>query len=271
MTLVIDRTIAKPTAATPPVVSVNGVFISRDAIAQEIQNHPAPAPMLARQQATRALVVRELLLQEARRLGLAAVVRADDADRRETEDEALVRALIESEIVTPEPDDDECRRYYENNMARFRSADVYEAAHILFAARKEEEAEFAESHRRAEAVLSELRLHPERFGDLAQTYSDCPSGATDGNLGQITDGQTTPEFEQAIKSLEPGQLCENPVSTRYGVHVVRLDRKIDGKQLPYHLVADSIADYLREAVSRRATAQYIGQLVSRADIAGIAI
>ena len=118
-------------------------------------------------------------------------------------------------------------------------------------------------------MLTELREHPERFAELAKAHSRCPSAEQGGNLGQITAGQTTPEFEQALFALEPGQLCEAPVATRYGFHVIRLERKHAGRTLPYELVADRIADYLRESVRRRADAQYVARLVSAAKIEGI--
>ena len=54
-------------AAKPVNVSVNGVAIPRDAIVREMQHHPADKPIAAWQQAARALVVRELLLQARRR------------------------------------------------------------------------------------------------------------------------------------------------------------------------------------------------------------
>jgi len=66
-------------------------------------------------------------------------------------------------------------------------------------------------------------------------------------------------------------MSREPVETRYGLHIVRLDRRIDGRDLPFELVADRIADYLRHSVNRRATAQYIARLVSRAEITGIAL
>ncbi|MGE0037722.1 MAG: peptidylprolyl isomerase [Xanthobacteraceae bacterium] len=271
MTVVIDRRVAQAAPSAPAVVKVNGTVIARDAIAREIQNHPAGQPIAARQQATRALVVRELLLQEAERMGIAAEPQNDEAGRRETEDEALIRALIAQEVLTLEPEEAECRRFYERHPARFRSPDIYEAAHILFAARQDDPAAFAKAHLQAEAATTELRHGPERFADLAKAHSACPSAAQGGNLGQITADQTTPEFERALFALEPGQICEYPVPTRYGVHVIRLDRKIAGRQLPFELVADRIADYLRDAVARRAAAQYIARLVSRATITGIEI
>jgi peptidyl-prolyl cis-trans isomerase C len=270
MTVVVDNR-SKPLPPAPVTVSVNGAIISRGAIAREIQNHPADRPAMAWQEAARALVVRELLLQEAVRLGIAAEPRSDEAGRRETEEEALIRRLVEQEVVTPEPGEDECQRFYERNRARFCSPDIYEAAHILFAAREDDPSAFAAARHAAEAVLAELQCYPERFSDLAKAHSACPSAAQGGNLGQITADQTTPEFEQALFALQPGQICEHPVHTRYGFHIVRLDRKIDGRQLPFALAVERIADYLREAVFRRATAQYIARLVSRAEIAGITI
>ena len=72
-------------------------------------------------------------------------------------------------------------------------------------------------------------------------------------------------------ALDPGTISEEPVATRYGLHIIRLDRRIEGRGLPFELVADRIADYLRESVTRRATAQYIARLVSRADIRGVAM
>ena len=53
-----------------PTVSVNGVVIPHDAVAREVQHHPESTPVRAWQQAARALAVRELLLQEARRQDL---------------------------------------------------------------------------------------------------------------------------------------------------------------------------------------------------------
>ena len=243
--------------------------IARDEIVREMQHHAAPKPIAAWQQAARALVIRELLLQEAQRLAIAPQPASDSEGRRETDQEAMIRGLIEREVTVPEPDDATCRRYYEHNRARFRSADIYEAAHILFAALPADAQAYAQARDDAAAAIAVLREHPDRFAELAQAHSRCPSAAQGGNLGQITTGQTTPEFEQALVALEPGQLCETPVATRYGFHVIRLDRKHAGRTLPYEVVAGRIADYLRESVRRRADAQYIARLVSAAKIEGV--
>jgi len=268
VTLVRDSTAAKAPAA-PVTVSVNGVAIARDAIVREMQHHPAEKPFAAWQQAARALVIRELLLQEARRAGIVPQPMSYSGGRCESGEEAMIRGLIEREVSVPEPDDENCRRYYDRNRTRFRSPDIYEASHILFAALPADREARERARADAVAVLAELSEHPERFAELARKHSRCPSAAQGGNLGQITTGQTTPEFEQALAGLAPGQLCEAPVATRYGFHVIRLDRKHEGQILPYKAVAYRIADYLRESVRRRAEAQYIARLVTAARIEGI--
>jgi peptidyl-prolyl cis-trans isomerase C len=255
----------------PVSVSVNGVAIPRDAIAREVQHHPASKPVAAWQSAARALVIRELLLQQARRLGIEPTLCTDAGGRRETEEEALIRALLEQEVATLEPDEAACRRYYEQNRRRFRSCPIYAAAHILLAAHKDDARGYAQARRNAKSMLAELKLRPERFAELARSHSACLSAAHGGSLGQITNGQTTPEFEQALKALTPGSISQAPVATRYGLHIVRLDDKVDGAELPFELVAARIAAYLRENVTRKATAQYIARLVSAAEIIGITI
>ena len=55
--------------ADAPVVSVNGAVIANAAIAREVQNHAGASPRQAWESATRALVVRELLLQTRRVAG----------------------------------------------------------------------------------------------------------------------------------------------------------------------------------------------------------
>src|SRR5205085_4635766 len=62
--------------------------------------------------------------------------RSSDLDDAEDvlPDEALISRLIEREVKTPDAGEDECQRYYAANAARFRSPDLFDAQHILFAA-----------------------------------------------------------------------------------------------------------------------------------------
>jgi peptidyl-prolyl cis-trans isomerase C len=249
-------------------VSVNGVVIAHDLISRETQNHPAPNPVLAWTAATRALVVRELLLQEASRIGLRAEPLTDDMGRCETEPEALVRSVIEDQVHTPSPDEAICRRYYQANIARFRSAGTFECAHILIAARRADADAYAAARARAEGLLHHLRAHPDHFAHLASAQSDCPSRAVAGKLGQVTSGMTTPEFEDAVRRLTPGEIS-GLVETGYGLHIIRLDRRIAGRQLPFEHVHHQIAAYLADGAQRIAVAQHIALLANRAQVVGI--
>ena len=64
-------------------------------------------------------------------------------------------------------------------------------------------------------------------------------------------------------------MSQAPVETRYGFHVIRLQRRIDGRELPFESVRDKIAAYLADAVQRRALAQYVAILAGSADITGV--
>jgi peptidyl-prolyl cis-trans isomerase C len=260
----------KPAITTrQKIISVNGVVISRAAIARETQNHPAAKPIEAWLAAARALVVRELLLQEARRLGIVPAPIADADGRREADEEALVRMIIEREVATPRADESACRRYYDMNRQRFRTPDLYEARHVLLAATPSDRPARQVARERAEAIIAALRQEPSAFGDMAQSESACPSGKAGGNLGQIGPGQTVPEFEQALASMTAGEVAPKPVESRYGFHVVALDRRIEGRELPFEMVRSRIAAWLDEKVRRVAIRQYISILAGRAEITGI--
>lgn len=250
-------------------IRINDVVIPPAAVLAEAQNHPAPDPASALAAAAEALAIRELLLQEARRQALVGAPQTDGAGRRETEEDAAIRALLDANVTVPEADEVTCRRYYYNNRARFRSPDLFEAAHILLPAAPDDEAARAAAVATAERLIAALQERPDRFGALAREYSACSSGQNEGRLGQVARGDTVPEFETFLMNLEEGQLCPVPVCSRYGVHVLRLDRRIDGRPLTFEMVRQRIADYLQAASWQRAVAQYIRVLAGQADIEGV--
>ena len=264
------NTAPSPERVAMPPVTVNGVPISRKAIAAEVQNFPAANPGAGWKAATQALVIRELLLQEARRLEVPVEQQRDRDGRSETEEDALVRALLDREVRVPVADEETLRRFYDNNAHRFVSAPLFEADHILIAARGDDAAGFAAARERALVLAAALADEPDRFAAFARDHSACPSGALGGNLGQIGPGETTPEFEAALEALTVGAIS-GPVETRYGVHLIRLRRRIDGRRLPFDAVRERIAAYLHEHVRRQASAQYLALLIGRADIRGIVL
>ena len=265
-----DPNAPDPAAPDPPAtaISVNGRCIDEDAILREMQYHPAENVAAARHAAAEWLVIRALLLDRARALGIgtAGALEIDAADEA-----AAVQAVIEREVDVPAPAEAECRRYYDNNPARFRSADLVEAAHILLAAAPDDADARARAEAQAVELIGWLAAAPERFGELAQAHSACDSRHNDGRLGQLSRGDTVPEMETFLFNLEEGQISPVPVKTRYGVHVVRVDKRVPGRALPYEAVAGKVADYLQEASWRRAFRQYVQLLAGDARITGFDI
>lgn len=250
-------------------VRVAGVEISVDRIAAEMQNHPSDDAQGSWQAAARALVVRELLLGEARRQRIEVGAMSDERGRSLTEDDALIEALIEQEVAVPSATEAESLRFYERNVDRFASEPLVEAEHILFSASPDDQIAYNMALSDARALIRQLAEKPGDFAALAKVHSACPSREQGGNLGQVSPGQTVPEFEKALFALHEGEMAAEPVRTRYGVHVVRAGRKVEAQRLPFEAVDISIRAYLEEAALRRASAQYLAILAAQAGVEGI--
>ncbi len=178
-----------------------------------------------------------------------------------------IEELLAREVVVPTPLEDECRRYYEAHPSEFQSGDLVHVRHILFQVTAS--VRVPEIRARAERILHELLLNPQKFGTLAAELSNCPSGQQGGSLGQITRHDTVPEFEQALFRSGPTGILRELIKTRYGFHIVAIDQRIHGAALPFDMMHDRIAEYLTSLVEEKALKQYIRLLAGRADIKGV--
>ena len=245
-----------------PIISVNQVAISPEAMAQELQYHPADSREEAVYQAASALVIRELLQQRVAELGLSLEIGAGENE------EAATRLLLEREVQVPECDEPTCLRFFENNRARFHSAPLLAVRHILLECAPDDAEARGMAHDQAEVLLQRLADFPGSFAELAERYSACPSKAQGGSLGQISKGQTVPELERQLFTL-PAGLAAKPLESRYGWHVISVDQRIDGQPLPYEAVATAIRTQLQQGVWQKALVQYLQTLIGAADIRGI--
>lgn len=243
-----------------PIV-VNGVELTDVELMHELPRHgDAGNPQ---RRAITALVLRRLMLDEAQRLGLSAPAGSYGDDH----DEAVIGALLESQASVPTPDAAACRRHYDAHPERFTVGELVEADHILF-----QVTPHVDLHRlreQAESVLATVLADPSCFAELARTWSNCPSGALGGSLGQLGRGDTVPEFERAIFGPPAGSVVPRLVQTRHGLHIVRIGRRVAGRLLPYEQVAAGIAHALAAAARDTAWRQYARMLVGRARIEGI--
>ena len=247
------------------MISVNGQDISEREILAEMQYHPAPSRDAAYAEAAEALVVRELLLQRAAAAGVAWV--AGDA----TSEERAIDELLARELTLPIPDAAAHRRYFEKNRSRFRSDDLFEASHILYLAPRDDTAARERARASAKQAIAILTTHPDRFAAMARAESSCSSAGEGGRLGQIAAGETSPEIDTFLQSLEDGQLCPVPVETDYGAHVLLLHRRLRGKTFTFEEVESQIARDLQAAAWRQAVSGYLSLLASGAKVQGIEI
>lgn len=246
----------KPRNQFPPV-SVGETLIPEADIAAELQHHPATEVSEAWHQAARSLVVRELLRQDARRQGI-------DGDCEET----VTSQLLEQQLAIPDPDDADCRRYYDANPERFRSPTLLAASHILLPAAPDDGEARQRQQRLGEELLALLSQGGASFEALAREHSACESRHQGGSLGQLVPGQTVTEFERPLWHLPEG-IASTLIESRYGWHLVRIDQRIEGRMLPFEQAKPRVRQLLLEGSTRRALRQYLLVLAAELGVEGV--
>ena len=78
-----------------------------------------------------------------------------------------------------------------------------------------------------------------------------------------------PEFEKALFKLGPTGLLSDLIKTRYGFHIVAIDRRIPGTKVPFDAACQKIAERLQAAVEEKAIQQYVQVLAGQAEIVGV--
>lgn len=246
--------------STPlPVIRVDGVVIEESALANELQYHQNGNFEVVVQKAGQALVVKQLLLAQAVKEGIEIT---------EGSDEEALQKLIANKVTYSDPTEEDCLRYFQNNTKKFTTEPLMEVDHILLAAAKDDLPAREVAKNNAMDIISQLKQDPLQFPVLANQYSACPSKKTGGSLGQLSKGQTVPEFERQLTLLPKG-LADKPIESRYGLHIVNITRKIEGKPLEYTMVDDKVRGYLTHRASHLAIQAYIQDLVEKAEIEGI--
>lgn len=248
---------SSPEGLPLPEIRINGVLLDDALYAQELQYHQAETFDSALQKAGQALVVRQLLMNEVGE-GVAE------------DEEAAIQELMEKNTSFVEPSEEDCCRYFENNAERFKTEVLMEVDHILLAAPKDDIEARNEAQLKAVAIIDQLKKDQALFAALAEQHSSCPSNKMGGSLGQIGKGQTVPEFEKQLVRLAEG-LADIAIESRYGFHVVNVNRKVEGKQLEYPMVAEKIKHYLIQRASQLSIQAYIQSLVEQAEIEGIKV
>ena len=141
-------------------------------------------------------------------------------------------------IKVPEED---LRKYYEENKARFTTPEERRASHILIKADKSAPpAERAKAKAKAESILAQLKKSPDSFAELAKKNSDDPGSAEKGgDLDFFGRGAMVKPFEDAVLALKPGE-TSGIVETDFGYHIIKLTAVRGGAVKPYDAVRGEI-------------------------------
>lgn len=249
--------------AQPAVASINGMAL------HEASETPDPNTLRER-------AYTELLRQQAVKAGLlprhAGLVAPElnDAQR------AVIEGLLDAAVVSPDPGESECRRYFDANKGRFIVGQALHVRHILFAVTPGVNVHALSQ--RAEAALLELirkDVAPGRFEALAVELSNCPSSKEGGDLGWVTPEDCAPELanELFFQTDSRWGMGVHPrlVHTRFGLHIIEVLGRRKGRLPEFEQVQERIQAQL--ALQSRSTAlrQYMQLLVGQAQVEGIAL
>ncbi len=149
--------------------------------------------------------------------------------------------------------DDDLRKYYAENAARFATPEERRASHILVKAEagaKPEERAAAKA--KAEAILARVTAKPASFADEARQNSDDPgSKAQGGDLDFVARGAMVKPFEDAVFRLAAGQ-TSGIVETDFGFHIIRVTAVRGGQKKGFDEVkAELLAEVRGQLAQRR--------------------
>lgn len=190
---------------------------------------------------------------------VALLARAAELSIEGDTEEATIDALLEREVRAQPPTEADCRAYYDEHRETLRPGSIAELDHILFAVTDPEPHPALRA--RAQATLDALLADDRDFASVARAASNCPSAEVGGNLGQLTSGDVVPEFWRAVAGFGRPGVLPALVQSRFGLHIVRVNRIAPGAVLPYEAARAQIEEQLAERNLRVALHDYVHKLV----------
>jgi len=145
--------------------------------------------------------------------------------KKRVRDQILVQRLTRRKVALRiSVTEQEIDKYLVDNRAKLETGLTFEARHILFLPEPDKgEDGWLAARRKAEQVYA-LLLEGQDFSVLARKYSEDGSAKDGGSLGTLKRGELTPEIEQAILRLKPGE-SSSPFRSQVGYHLFHLDTK----------------------------------------------
>ena len=163
-----------------------------------------------------------------------------DQIRSEIEKVQLVNREIRGKVnVTPE----DVGRYYEAHKKDYEVAGRVQVRQITLQLDANASPEIAKAvSDRAQELRAKI-VKGEDFAKVAKQYSEDATAADGGDLGEVEPSKLLPEFEAAVEKLKDGEVSE-PIRTKIGVHLLKLEKRIAVGYRPQEEVAADIKDKL---------------------------
>ncbi|MDI4633487.1 SurA N-terminal domain-containing protein [Pelomonas sp. V22] len=152
--------------------------------------------------------------------------------------------------------DEDLRKYYDDNQARYAVPEERRASHILIKADKgASAAERAKAKARAEELLAQAHKAPTAFAELARKNSqDEGSAQNGGDLDFFGRGAMVKPFEDAAFALKQQGDISNVVESDFGFHVIQLTGKRGGDKKSFEEVRAEIeGEVLKQLAQKRYT------------------
>ncbi len=195
--------------------------------------------------------------------------RYTEPERRQANLVFIDTTAVSDELEVPE---DELREYYNERITDYQIEPRVTAQHILFRTQGRPPEEVEDVRETAATVLERAQAG-EDFSELAREFSEDASANAGGDLGSFGPGQMVPAFEAAAFALETGGIS-GLVETDFGIHIIKVNDKQDGRTLAFEDVRASIDSAVRfdraeEVAAARAQAVAV-ELVENGDSQAVA-
>jgi peptidyl-prolyl cis-trans isomerase C len=194
-----------------PVPSSRADLMVKQMAAQGQQDSPQLREMIKEE-----LIAREILIQEADKLGLGNT--PEVKNQLELARQSIVLRALSADFLKKNPvKDAEIKAEYDKLKAdhdKTKARDdgkEYLARHIL-----------VDNEADAKAIIAKLKSGA-KFEDLAKQSKDPGSAANGGELDWATPSSYVEPFSAAMVGLQKGKITETPVKTDFGFHVIRLE------------------------------------------------
>ena len=188
------------------IISAKDVLMALEKLPSKIKEQPLPSlyPNIVNE-----LINQHLIAQQAYKENLDKNKKVL-SEINKSKEQIMAKYWLNS-YLSQQLDKKNLKNFYNNYLKSFKSSKEYNASHILV---KEE--------REALNIIKKLN-NKALFSDLAKEFSVGPSGKTGGKLGWFSSGQMVKEFEKATFILNKGQITKEPVKTKFGFHIIKLN------------------------------------------------